>query len=105
MQLISTDDLLRELASNKSRPRVLVGFSAETEESANFRIDIARQKLLSKGCDYMVVNQVGFDVGFDVSDNEVSLIDDKQVFFTARGSKDYIAKRILDFRESDRYIY
>ncbi|WP_042507948.1 bifunctional phosphopantothenoylcysteine decarboxylase/phosphopantothenate--cysteine ligase CoaBC [Tropheryma whipplei] len=103
LQLISTDDLLRELASNKSRPRVLVGFSAETEESANCRIDIARQKLLSKGCDYMVVNQVGFDVGFDVSDTEVSLIDDKQVFFTARGSKDYIAKRILDFL-SERVI-
>ena len=50
---------------------LLVGFAAETENLlAN-----ARQKLLRKGCDLIVANDVsGSATGFDADDNEVTLV-------------------------------
>ncbi|MFN3725314.1 MAG: bifunctional phosphopantothenoylcysteine decarboxylase/phosphopantothenate--cysteine ligase CoaBC [Allosphingosinicella sp.] len=69
LRFIENPDLLAELASSPSRPRLLIGFAAETEAV----MDNARDKLDRKRADWIVANDVSGDVmGGD--DNRVHLI-------------------------------
>ena len=62
-------DILARLAGHAQRPRLLVGFAAETENVA----DAATAKRAAKGCDWIVANDVSGDVmGSDR--NQVQLI-------------------------------
>jgi phosphopantothenoylcysteine decarboxylase/phosphopantothenate--cysteine ligase len=71
IDLTPTPDILREVAGLKGG-RFLVGFAAETHELREH----ARQKLAAKGVDLIVANDVSrADIGFDVADNEVVLLD------------------------------
>ena len=51
-------DILASLAQSPDRPRLVVGFAAETENL----LDHARDKLAAKGCDLIVANDVSGDV-------------------------------------------
>lgn len=66
-----TRDILGSMRGHLGFRGVLVGFAAETENVlAN-----ARAKLLRKGCDLMVANDVSQGgIGFDANDNEVTLL-------------------------------
>ena len=69
LRFIENPDLLAELASSPQRPRLVIGFAAETEAV----VDHARAKLDRKGADWIVANDVSGDVmGGD--DNHVHLI-------------------------------
>lgn len=71
LHLAPNPDILRELGARKGG-RFLVGFAAETVDVAEH----ARQKLVAKGVDLVVANDVSrTDVGFDVDDNEVVMLD------------------------------
>jgi phosphopantothenoylcysteine decarboxylase/phosphopantothenate--cysteine ligase len=71
IDLAPTPDILRELSLRKGA-RFLVGFAAETHDLREH----ARAKLLAKGVDLIVANDVSrADIGFDVGDNEVVLLD------------------------------
>ena len=55
LKLIENPDIVSTLAHlNSGRPRLVVGFAAETENL----VENARQKLLRKGCDLIVANSV-----------------------------------------------
>ena len=55
LRLVENPDILRELAGQRRPGQVIVGFAAETGDVlAN-----GRAKLAAKGCDLLVVNQVG----------------------------------------------
>jgi phosphopantothenoylcysteine decarboxylase/phosphopantothenate--cysteine ligase len=71
LALAPNPDILAEVA-RQTGGRFVVGFAAETGDlRAN-----ARAKLESKGIDLVVANDVGrSDIGFDVDDNEVVLLD------------------------------
>jgi phosphopantothenoylcysteine synthetase/decarboxylase len=71
LELERTRDILGSLRTPLGFAGVLVGFAAETENLlAN-----ARDKLDRKGCDLVVANDVSQpDVGFDSTDNEVTLV-------------------------------
>ena len=58
-------------ASDGPAGQVIVGFAAET----NPDLDAARAKLARKGCDLLVVNQVGNGQGFGATDNEWLVLD------------------------------
>lgn len=52
--LAENPDILKALAHGADRPRLVIGFAAETEDlTAN-----ARRKLVAKGCDWIVANDV-----------------------------------------------
>jgi phosphopantothenoylcysteine decarboxylase/phosphopantothenate--cysteine ligase len=93
LALAPNPDILRELSAMKG-DRFLVGFAAETGDL----LSSARAKLVAKGVDLVVANDVGRrDVGFDVAENEVVLLDDRGgVVEVSRRSKDEVADRILD---------
>ncbi len=72
--LVRTPDVLAELAAHpRSRPgQVVVGFAAETGDAEGDVLSHGRVKLTRKGCDLLVVNEVGaagHPTGFEGTDN------------------------------------
>ena len=64
-----TPDILAELATDPRRPRLLIGFAAETGAAE----EEARAKLARKGCDWIVANDVAADpMGGDL--NQVTIV-------------------------------
>ena len=55
LALVENPDILATISRHARRPRLVVGFAAETEKV----IEHARQKLARKGCDVIVANDVG----------------------------------------------
>jgi phosphopantothenoylcysteine decarboxylase / phosphopantothenate---cysteine ligase len=60
LTLAENPDILKTLAQpGPTRPRLVVGFAAETEDVESN----ARRKLAAKGCDWIVANDVSADEG------------------------------------------
>jgi phosphopantothenoylcysteine decarboxylase/phosphopantothenate--cysteine ligase len=75
IELERTDDILAELATHRRRPgQVVVGFAAETGDATGSVLDHGRAKLAAKGCDLLVVNEVGAERGFESEDNEAVVL-------------------------------
>ncbi|WP_049564392.1 bifunctional phosphopantothenoylcysteine decarboxylase/phosphopantothenate--cysteine ligase CoaBC [Streptomyces sp. SBT349] len=69
--LVRNPDILAELSAARTSGRVVVGFAAETDDVlAN-----GRAKLASKGCDLLVVNEVGEGRAFGTEENEAVIIE------------------------------
>ncbi|WP_406345379.1 bifunctional phosphopantothenoylcysteine decarboxylase/phosphopantothenate--cysteine ligase CoaBC [Streptomyces sp. NBC_00648] len=71
LALVRNPDILAELSADRARPgQVVVGFAAETDDVlAN-----GRQKLRRKGCDLLVVNEVGERKTFGSEENEAVVL-------------------------------
>ena len=73
LSLAENPDILHQLSTHASRPRLVVGFAAEAEDlHAN-----ARAKLARKGCDWIVANDIRTGEGapvFGSDDNSATLI-------------------------------
>ncbi|MFA5028265.1 MAG: bifunctional phosphopantothenoylcysteine decarboxylase/phosphopantothenate--cysteine ligase CoaBC, partial [Candidatus Methylomirabilota bacterium] len=93
LALEMTPDILAEIGRRKGA-RILVGFAAETEEL----VANARQKLLRKGLDLVVANDVTRPgAGFDAETNVVTLVGtDGSIEELPQLSKRAVAERILD---------
>ncbi len=92
--LTENPDVLRELSARRGRPgQVVVGFAAETEDL----LGNGRAKLAGKGCDLLVVNQVGGGLAFGTTDNEVLVLAaDGSVTHVPRGRKEAVADVVWD---------
>ena len=92
LALEPTADILKEISAHKTT-QIVVGFAAETENV----LENARQKLVSKNLDAVVVNDVARDdVGFDSDRNAVTIITHEQVVEVPEAPKLDIAQRVLD---------
>ncbi|MGH9081270.1 MAG: bifunctional phosphopantothenoylcysteine decarboxylase/phosphopantothenate--cysteine ligase CoaBC [Acidimicrobiales bacterium] len=89
-----TPDILAELGRRRRDGQVLVGFAAETGSAG----DRAVAKLVAKGVDLMVANDVAAPgVGFDHDTNQVTVFGaDGSVTEVPLSSKDAVADAILD---------
>ncbi len=86
---LANPDILAGLAESPRRPRLLIGFAAETGDVVN----VAQAKRASKGCDWIVANDVSGDVmGGDR--NRVHLIAASGVESWEEGEKKEIARRL-----------
>jgi phosphopantothenoylcysteine decarboxylase/phosphopantothenate--cysteine ligase len=89
LTLVENPDILAGLARNPRRPRLLVGFAAETEHV----VAHAQAKLARKGCDWIVANDVSGDVmGGD--GNTVHLVTAQGVDSWPRLDKSEVADRL-----------
>ncbi len=72
LELVRNPDVLAELSATRPHPgQVVVGFAAETDDVlANGRAKLAR-----KGCDLLVVNEVGDTKAFGREENEAVVLD------------------------------
>ena len=93
IRLEKNPDILDYLSkNNKDRPKIVVGFSAETENV----IQNSKTKIKEKYCDLIVANDVSKrDSGFNSDYNKVSIIDKKgKIKSIPKNKKSYIANTI-----------
>jgi phosphopantothenoylcysteine decarboxylase/phosphopantothenate--cysteine ligase len=72
--LVRNPDVLAELAGTRRTGQVIVGFAAETGDADGDVLTHGRAKLAAKGCDLLVVNEVGADRGFEGPDNAAVIL-------------------------------
>jgi phosphopantothenoylcysteine decarboxylase/phosphopantothenate--cysteine ligase len=71
--LVRNADILAEISRGRPVPgQVIVGFAAETDNA----LVNGRAKLARKGCDLLVVNEVGGGRAFGSADNEAVILAD-----------------------------
>jgi phosphopantothenoylcysteine decarboxylase/phosphopantothenate--cysteine ligase len=94
IRLTENPDVLRELSTRRGhRGQIVVGFGAETEDL----LGNGRAKLARKGCDLLVVNQVGSGLAFGTSENEaLVLASDGSVTHVPRSRKEALADVVWD---------
>jgi len=94
IRLVENPDILRELVAARTRAeQVIVGFGAETHDI----LAAGRAKLAAKGCDLLVVNQVGDGLAFGTTDNEaIVLAADGSRTDVPRGPKEVLADVVWD---------
>ena len=80
---------------NKLRPKIVIGFSAET----NNLEENSRKKLDEKNCDWIIANDVSnTKIGFDSEYNEVKIFEKnkKNIENISFNTKEMIAKRLVE---------
>ena len=94
IQPIETPDILATLSKpSTSRPRLVVGFAAETQNI----IDHAIGKRDAKGCDWIIANDVSPESGtFGGDTNTVHLIDEAGVEDWPTLTKDEVGRRLAE---------
>ena len=91
LEFAANPDILAELSQSPLRPRLLIGFAAETEDV----VAHAAAKRAAKGCDWMVANDVSGEVmGGDR--NRVHLITATGVEDWPEASKSEVARRLVE---------
>ena len=102
IELVETADILAELGRRKSqdgRARVVVGFAAETDDL----VANAQAKLVRKGCDLVVANDVTReDSGFGSATNRVTLVSESGIRELPTLTKEEVAAHLLD--EAERLL-
>jgi phosphopantothenoylcysteine decarboxylase/phosphopantothenate--cysteine ligase len=93
LELEPTADILAEVAAIRAPGTLVVGFAAETEDHLRH----GRDKLLRKGADALVLNDVGRPgVGFDSDRNAATFLTQQTAIELPEMSKRDLADRILD---------
>ena len=89
-----TDDVLAGLAARARDDQLIVGFAAETGALA---LEYGREKLARKRLDAVVVNDVAQPgIGFDSTENEVTILTPGQEQHVPRSTKAAVAAAVLD---------
>ena len=92
LQLVENPDILKRIASKKKdRPRLVVGFAAETDNVEAH----AKAKLVRKGCDWIIANDVSGDV-MGGPENEVLLVTRKGTERWPRMAKAEVALKLAE---------
>jgi phosphopantothenoylcysteine decarboxylase/phosphopantothenate--cysteine ligase len=90
LKFMPTRDILAELGASDQRPRLLIGFAAETERV----VEQAIAKQIAKRADWIVANDVSGDV-MGGHRNRVHLVTSDGVEDWPEGSKEEVARRLI----------
>ncbi|MDX2027428.1 MAG: bifunctional phosphopantothenoylcysteine decarboxylase/phosphopantothenate--cysteine ligase CoaBC [Alphaproteobacteria bacterium] len=93
LELAENPDILARLSkAGNRRPRLVIGFAAETDDP----LKNAARKLDAKGCDWLVANDVSNGKVFDQDDNEVTFLRRSAPPQTwPRQSKEQVARQLV----------
>tara|TARA_B100000700_G_C14972202_1_gene822021 strand:+ start:193 stop:1401 length:1209 start_codon:yes stop_codon:yes gene_type:complete len=83
-------DVLKSVCSNKNRPKLVIGFSAETKNI----VENSKKKLGEKKCDWLIANKVSENEGFKSKTNKVFFINKNNVNPWPKMGKDKVAKKL-----------
>src|ERR1700761_7625454 len=93
LELAPTEDILAEVVRHRHPGQLIIGFAAETEN----RMENGRAKLLRKGLDAIVVNDVsGEGVGIDAENNAATFLTNSTAIELHEMPKRKLADRVLD---------
>ena len=100
IQLVRNPDVLAGLVQSRGSAvtPLIVGFAAETGDAEHTVLDHARDKLVRKGCDVLVANEVGVDKTFGQDTNTVHILRRgvDAVIQTGPAPKDAVAATVWD---------
>jgi phosphopantothenoylcysteine decarboxylase/phosphopantothenate--cysteine ligase len=89
-----TTDIVATVAAERRPDQTVIGFAAEHGDGA---VERGREKLVGKGLDAVVVNDISrTDIGFDSTENEVTIVLAAAEREVGRRSKPEVAAAILD---------
>jgi len=91
LDFVPTRDILAELGASEQRPRLLIGFAAETDNV----VERAIAKRARKTADWIVANDVSGDV-MGGTRNRVHLVSADAVEDWPEASKDEVARRLIE---------
>jgi len=97
LELVANPDILATSAAAAAPGQVVIGFAAETATTDAELLALGRAKLARKGCDFLVLNRVGWSEGFATDVNTITVLDragDRVV--DADGTKLSVAHEILN---------
>ncbi|NEY89849.1 bifunctional phosphopantothenoylcysteine decarboxylase/phosphopantothenate--cysteine ligase CoaBC [Tabrizicola oligotrophica] len=93
LEFAENPDILASVSKGPTRPRLVIGFAAETEQV----VDHATAKRVRKGCDWIVANDVSPATGImGGTENAVVLISAAGAEAWPRMAKDQVAKKLAD---------
>lgn len=105
IELIENEDIVAALAAARRPGQLVVGFAAETPEDQAELLSRARGKQQRKGVDVLVVNEVGWERGFESVENAVHILGPGGVEAgAASGSKRAVAAAIWDVIAEQRVL-
>ncbi|WP_345469153.1 bifunctional phosphopantothenoylcysteine decarboxylase/phosphopantothenate--cysteine ligase CoaBC [Glutamicibacter ectropisis] len=101
IELVRNPDILAEVvqarSENSQLPEFIVGFAAETGDDQGTVLDYGRAKLQRKGCEMLVVNEVGANLTFGQETNTIQvLFADGSEAVPAAGSKLEVARVVIE---------
>jgi phosphopantothenoylcysteine decarboxylase/phosphopantothenate--cysteine ligase len=92
LALVENPDILAALSKHARRPRLVIGFAAETNDMEAH----ARTKLAKKGCDWIVANDVSVAGTMGGDDNAVALVSAGGIEQWERMAKGAVARRLAE---------
>ena len=96
--LVRTRDILADVAAHASRPRLVVGFAAETNDIEHY----ARGKLADKRVDMICANRVGITgSGFEADDNALQVFWNNGDAALGPAPKPAVAAMLLDLIDKE----
>lgn len=97
IELVENEDIVAALVEKRGAGQLIVAFAAETPEDEAEMLARARGKQERKGVDLLVVNEVGWEQGFERGENAVHILGPGGVVArTAAGSKREVAAAVWD---------
>lgn len=96
LRLIANPDILSEISHRSGRSNLIVGFAAETASGERL-LELGRAKIARKGCDLLVVNEVGEGKTFGFDDTDVTILDARgQIVAEVNGPKREVAEVLMN---------
>lgn len=92
LKLIENPDILKTIANHKKRPKLVIGFAAETENLEKN----AKEKRKNKNCDWILANDVSGGKVFEQDSNEVLFISEQKSENWKKISKQEVAKKLVE---------
>lgn len=90
LEFTRNDDILSKVSTHPHRPKLVIGFSAETQDL----ISNSKKKLNQKKCDWIIANKVSERMGFGDVKNKISFIEKNNLENWPSMNKRQIAKKI-----------
>lgn len=90
LKLVENPDILATLSNGSPRPKLVVGFAAETDNVEAY----AQAKLAKKGCDWIVANDVSIAGTMGGDDNAVAIVTPQGIERWERTAKSDVARKL-----------
>ncbi len=92
LKMVENPDILKTISNHKKRPKLVVGFAAETENLAKN----ASEKRKKKNCDWMLANDVSDGKVFEQDSTDILFISEQKSESWGKMSKQEVAKKLLE---------
>jgi phosphopantothenoylcysteine decarboxylase/phosphopantothenate--cysteine ligase len=92
LQLVENPDIIKTVSNHKKRPKLVIGFAAETENLAKN----ASEKRKKKNCDWILANDVSDGKVFEQDNTDILFVSEQKSECWGKMSKQEVAKKLVE---------